>query len=107
MQNVKAITNLKIEETKKQNITFDYTFFGKERKKERKKERNLLTTLDVFHGNKLLGLLVPHEPGHPKIPSSQILDSLILFHNQIPRLNQRCYLILRLRMEEKGFKLET
>jgi len=53
-----------------------------------KRERNLLATLDVFHGNKLLGLLVPHEPSHPKIPSSQILDSLILIHNQIPQLNQ-------------------
>ena len=47
----------------------------------KREKKNLKATLDVFHGNKLLGVLVPHEPGHPKIASSQILDSLVLIHD--------------------------
>lgn len=49
---------------------------------ENSKKTNLLATLDVFHGDELLGLLVPHEPSHPKIAGPQILDLLVLIHAQ-------------------------
>ena len=29
---------------------------------------NLVASLDVLHGDELLGLLVPHQPRHPKVP---------------------------------------
>ncbi|KAM2086837.1 hypothetical protein EV2_023539 [Malus domestica] len=41
---------------------------------------NLVAAVDVFGGDKLFGLFVPHKPGHPKIPRSNILDNLVLFH---------------------------
>lgn len=42
--------------------------------------RDLKAAVDVFHGDELFGLFVPHKPGHPEIPRSYILDKFILFH---------------------------
>lgn len=47
---------------------------------EKKKEMHLNAAVDVFHGDELFGLFVPHKPGHPEIPRSYILDKFILFH---------------------------
>ena len=42
----------------------------------------LVSSLNVFHSNKLLSVFVPHEPSHTKIPSPNILDKLVFFHLQ-------------------------
>lgn len=69
--NFKSIAILTKKKKKNQNSFSQYP---------NRKQTNLEATVDVFHGNKLLGLLVPQEPCHTKIPSSQILHYLVLVH---------------------------
>jgi len=50
---------------------------NKNRKIELKWKTNLFTSLNILHSNKLISVLVPHEPSHPKIPRPNITDQLI------------------------------
>lgn len=43
----------------------------------------LLPSLNILHCNKLLGLLIPDQPRHGKVPRSQLLQRLIpLLHHR-------------------------
>lgn len=53
---------------------------GNNNKKTNKNKTNLVASLNVFHSNKLLGLLVSEESGHSEIAGTQIFDHLILVH---------------------------
>jgi bisphosphoglycerate-dependent phosphoglycerate mutase len=51
------------------------------KKKGGKDMMNLVTTFDVFHGDKFLCNFVSHKPSNTKIARTQIFNSLVLVHS--------------------------